>query len=700
MWNTAVSMVKRIRIGLLFKMWLLCLAVTFLYDIYFVYYALPGFQTRVFNYKREEVQCGADVALGVLNSHYALETAGILTTSEAQSRALAELNSLRYGEDSEGTFWVSDYQPVLLADPAAPTLVNTNVSYIIGADGESVFGRMADICRNNGGGFYQFRWEYNGDARNKLSYVAAFEPWGWVVGTGVYTDEVMADYGPFRNTIGIAFGVIGFISLLFFWIVTHYLLSKPLNSLVRTSEALAVGDVEQKIDVTSNDEIGRLAASQSKVIEYMREMSGVAAKVADGNLAVEVRPLSEKDAFGNAFSQLVERQRDLIGKVKLVAANVSEASRQLTKASEQTAQATQQIATTIQQVARGTAEQSNSLQQTANSVEQLSGAISQIAAGSQEQARGVNEATGIVKRVSGAIAEVSGNARVGMEAWQNTASSAAEGARMTHETVAGMGKVKSAMDLVSVRVTDLGERSGEIGKIVATIDDIASQTNLLALNAAIEAARAGEQGRGFAVVADEVRKLAERSSLATKEIASIVDGIRTGVAEAVSAMQQGSRDVEVGYKLATDAGGALDNILDRSRSVAKQVERISVAAQDLQGLSNGMVEAIDRINRIVEQNAAATEQMTQSSGVVSKSVEATAGVAEENSAASQQVSASVEEMSAQVEETLAAAQSLADMSEEMERAVAAFNVGADVNGLRHRGEKRVGVPSDRGGRRP
>jgi methyl-accepting chemotaxis protein len=460
-----------------------------------------------------------------------------------------------------------------------------------------------------------------------------------------------------------------------FWLATHFILGKPLNSLVRTSEALAVGDVEQKIDVKSNDEIGRLAASQSKVIDYMKEMSGIATKVADGDLTVEVKPLSKKDAFGNAFSQLVERQRDLIGKVKLVAANVSEASKQLTKASEQTAQATQQIASTIQQVAKGTAEQSNALQQTANSVEQLSSAIGQIAAGSQEQAEGVDEATGIVKKVSGAITEVSNNARVGMEAWQNTAASAAEGARMTHETVAGMDKAKKAMDVVSVRVTDLGARSGEIGKIVATIDDIAAQTNLLALNAAIEAARAGEQGRGFAVVADEVRKLAERSSKATKEIAGLVSGIQAGVAEAVNAMQQGSKDVEVGYKLATDAGGALDGILARSQSVGRQVEQISVAAQELQGLSSGMVEAIDQINRVVEQNAAATEQMAKSSGAVSKSVEATAGVAEENSAASEEVSASVEEMSAQVEETLAAAQSLADMSEEMERAVSVFKVG-------------------------
>jgi methyl-accepting chemotaxis protein len=689
-WNMPEFMVKRMRIGLLFKMWLLCLAVTFLYDMCFVYYVLPGFQTRVFNQKRAEAQSSTEVALGILNSYHALEEEGILSTGEAQSRALAELSVMRYGEDNGGTFWVNDYQPVLLADPTVPALVNTNVGHVTGADGESVFGEMVDICRGEGGGFYDFQWRYaeGGASREKLSYVAAFEPWGWVVGTGVYTGDVMADYTPYRNTIGVVFGVIGFLSLLMFWLATHFILGKPLNSLVRTSEALAVGDVEQKIDVKSNDEIGRLAASQSKVIDYMKEMSGIATKVADGDLTVEVKPLSKKDAFGNAFSQLVERQRDLIGKVKLVAANVSEASKQLTKAAEQTAQATQQIASTIQQVAKGTAEQSNALQQTANSVEQLSSAIGQIAAGSQEQAEGVDEATGIVKKVSGAITEVSNNARVGMEAWQNTAASAAEGARMTHETVAGMDKVKKAMDQVSVRVTDLGERSGEIGKIVATIDDIAAQTNLLALNAAIEAARAGEQGRGFAVVADEVRKLAERSSLATKEIASIVDGIRMGVTEAVSAMQQGSKDVEVGYKLATDAGGALDDILDRSRSVAKQVEQISVAAQELQGLSSGMVEAIDRINRIVEQNAAATEQMTESSGVVSKSVESTAGVAEENSAASQEVSASVEEMSAQVEQTLAAAQSLADMSEEMERAVAAFNVGVDANGLRRSGKKR------------
>ncbi len=661
--------------GLLLKMWLLGMVMAVSITLVFCYYVLPGVQSRVFNEKRAEVKSSVVMAMGVLDSIHAMEAAGMLSAAEAQSYAIVELNQLRHGGDGQGAFWVTSYEPVLLLDPTAPDLVGANVGDVRGAGGEPVFVEMASLAQSRGGGVYDFQWRYApGGSREKLSYVAAFEPWGWVVGSGVYTDDIMADYVPFRNAIGIAYGAVAIVALLLFWPATHYVLGRPLAVLVRTSEALAVGDVEQTIDITSRDEIGQLAASQARVIEYMKEMSEVASRVADGDLTVQVRPLSERDAFGNAFSGLVARQSDLIGKVKLVAANVSEASRQLTRAAEQTAQATQQIAATIQQVARGTAEQSSSLQETASSAEQLSSAIDQIAVGSREQAAGVNEATGIVKQVSGAITDVSNYAREGMEAWQTTAASAAEGARMTHETVTGMDKVKQAMDMVSVRVTDLGERSGEIGKIVATIDDIAAQTNLLALNAAIEAARAGEQGRGFAVVADEVRKLAERSSLATGEIAVIVDGIRTGVAEAVSAMQQGSRDVQVGYKLATDAGGALDGILERSRSVARQVEQISAAAQDLQGLSGGMVDAIDRINRIVEQNAAATAQMTQSSGVVSRSVEATAGVAEENSSASQEVSASVEQMSAQVEETLAAAQSLADMSEEMERAVSGFRV--------------------------
>jgi methyl-accepting chemotaxis protein len=238
-----------------------------------------------------------------------------------------------------------------------------------------------------------------------------------------------------------------------------------------------------------------------------------------------------------------------------------------------------------------------------------------------------------------------------------------------------MKKMKEAMDLVSLRVADLGQRSKEIGSIVATIDDIAAQTNLLALNAAIEAARAGDQGRGFAVVADEVRKLAERSSIATREIASLIGSMQTGVSEAVKAMGRGGEEVESGYSLAADAGKALDDILERAGVVGKQVDQISAAAEELNDLSGNMVSVIDQINRIVEENAAATEAMAESSSHVSAAIENLGGVAEENSASAEEVSASVEEMSAGVEEVLASAQSLAEMSEGLERSVAVFKTG-------------------------
>jgi methyl-accepting chemotaxis protein len=468
------------------------------------------------------------------------------------------------------------------------------------------------------------------------------------------------------------FLAITLVDLLICGVVIRLIMTKPLTALERSSEALAEGDTTQKIDVHSGDEIGALAVSHARVAEYMRDMAAVAERVADGDLTVEARPRGEKDVLGNAHARLIARQRDLIGKTKLAAATVTEASRQLSRASEQTAQATQQITSTMQQVARGAGEQSASLQQTAGSVEQLTRAIDQIAQGSQEQAKAVDEATSAVEAVSAAIDTVSANAQAGARDWEATAESAIGGARKANETVAGMDKIKKAMELVGERVTDLGQRSGDIGNIVATIDDIAAQTNLLALNAAIEAARAGEQGRGFAVVADEVRKLAERSSAATKEIAALVSGTQAGVREAMSAMVQGTQEVEAGYKMAMDAGGALDEILTRSQNVKKQVSEISVATGALKDLSREMTGAMQRIIKIVEENAAATEEMTASSDTVAKAVEATAGVAEENSSASEEVSASTEQMSAQVQEALAAAQSLSETAEGMQKLVEVF----------------------------
>jgi methyl-accepting chemotaxis protein len=251
---------------------------------------------------------------------------------------------------------------------------------------------------------------------------------------------------------------------------------------------------------------------------------------------------------------------------------------------------------------------------------------------------------------------------------------ATNGAQTVRQTVDGMARIKDAVEGAAVKVTELGAKGEQIGAIVETIDDIAEQTNLLALNAAIEAARAGEQGKGFAVVADEVRKLAERSSRATKEIAALIGEVQQGTDQAVKAMQIGAREVESGAGLASKSGAALDEIASAVESSNAAVARIVRAMEDMQESSSGLVSASDAIAAIAQETNAAAESMTSSAEQVARSVESIAAISEQNSASAEEVSAATEEMSAQAEEVVASASTLADMATQLESLAGRFQV--------------------------
>jgi len=209
---------------------------------------------------------------------------------------------------------------------------------------------------------------------------------------------------------------------------------------------------------------------------------------------------------------------------------------------------------------------------------------------------------------------------------------------------------------------------------VETIEEIASQTNLLALNAAIEAARAGEHGKGFAVVADEVRKLAERSSLATKEIGQLIGDILVTVNEAVVAMEEGSKEVEIGVENANQAGHALSEIMNAAEAVKKQAILTAKTSAQMKLESEELVNAVDTVSAIVEANSSSTEQMAGNSTQVANAIENIASVSEQNSASIEEVSASTEEISAQVEEVAASAQTLSAMAHVLREAVAQFKL--------------------------
>ena len=382
---------------------------------------------------------------------------------------------------------------------------------------------------------------------------------------------------------------------------------------------------------------------------------------------------------------IMDSLKGLIKNVAETAVSLADASGQLNTTAEQAGQAVQGIAATSQQIAKGAEEQSTRSQEVSTGMGQLTRAIEQVSQGSQEQAVSVEQAASIVNQVSSATEDVARNAQAAADGSRQASEAAKGGREMVGKTMEGMEKIREAVETASARIAGLGEQSAEIGKIVTVIDDIAAQTNLLALNAAIEAARAGEQGRGFAVVADEVRKLAERVTNATKEIANLIDGVQKGVTDSIKATEDGAKEVTEGAALAAEAGKALDQILESVDSVAGQIEQISAAAEEVSASSDEMVKTIDAVSGAVEQNSAAAQQMSASSTEVTEAVDGINQVIEQNSAAIQEMSASSEEMSAQVQQVVAASQLLDNLAKELKTSVDEFtddNADAEPAGAR------------------
>jgi methyl-accepting chemotaxis protein len=476
------------------------------------------------------------------------------------------------------------------------------------------------------------------------------------------------------ETVSLIFAGIGLLLAIGLGIFLSRAITRPIQAVARAANGLAEGDLNQSVQNDSKDEIGDMGRSFQRMIAYMNGMAQTAEAIAEGDLTVSVQALSERDVLGNAFTRMVAYLGNAVGQVAESAISLGSASEQLASAASQAGQATSQISKTVQQVAEGTNQQSEATARTAKAMEQMSRAIEGVAQGAQEQSKAAATTSQLTNQIGEAVRQVAGNADAVTKDSANAAKAAREGSKTVEATIEGMRNIKAKVGLSAQKVQEMGQRSDQIGMIVETIDDIASQTNLLALNAAIEAARAGEHGKGFAVVADEVRKLAERSSSATKEINGLIRGIQKTVAEAVQAMSEGAVEVESGVTLANEAGQSLNNILDAAEAVFNQADQAAKAAARMGALADQMVAAADTVSSIIEENTASTEQMSANSVEVTQAIENIAAVSEENSAAAEEVSASTEEMSAQVEEVTASAQSLSDTAQELKELVGQFKL--------------------------
>ncbi len=435
-------------------------------------------------------------------------------------------------------------------------------------------------------------------------------------------------------------------------------IARQLKTLLVAARGLAHGDVEQQIKLESRDEIGQVAEAFRSMIAYQKEMAAVAEQVAHGDLTHDVVLKGERDALGHAFARMLENLRHLIGALSgniqtvgetsahldTLAAHAGQAAGNIAHSIEEVSHAASQSAQTSQQIAQGSEQQALSATQAADAMGRLHQSVQEVQAGGRQQRQAIQQADEEIRRATESVETVAQSAREMASDARHASTVAESGGEAVQHAISSMGRIQQQVQDSSEKVRALGQKGHEVGAIVETIEQIAEQTNLLALNAAIEAARAGEHGKGFAVVADEVRKLAERSAVATREIAALIHSVRAGVDEAVQTMETSHREVAEGAARSEEAGQALEQILQAAQSVAVRVDSVNAIAEQMQASVKAMLSSVESVQQVAEASERSIQVMASSSEQVSEAITMVSSISEETAAGTEEMSASAQEV--------------------------------------------------------
>ncbi|MBM3890001.1 MAG: HAMP domain-containing protein, partial [Verrucomicrobia bacterium] len=345
-------------------------------------------------------------------------------------------------------------------------------------------------------------------------------------------------------------------------------ISTPLRQIAATADRMAAGELPGQIAANDRgDEVGVLERAFERMARFHRDMIGVARQIAAGDLGVEVKPQSDKDELGNALAAMVRNLRALNADIR-EAASVLEA-------------AAAQIVTSTSQTAAGAREAATAVSETTTTVEE----IRQTAQVSSQKARAVADGA------------------------QKTAQTSQAGKKSTDDTVQGMNRIKQQMDSIAESMVRLSEQTQAISDIITSVDDLAQQSNLLAVNAAIEAAKAGEQGKGFAVVAQEVKSLADQSKQATAQVRTILNDIQKATGTAVMATEQGAKAVEAGVRQSGQAGESILALATSVTEAAQAATQIAASSQQQLIGMDQVAAAMESIKTASVQNVESARQL-------------------------------------------------------------------------------------------
>lgn len=540
-----------------------------------------------------ELKIETESALAVIGQVYDRQQRGELTEEQAQKEAAALIRNMRY-DDGKGYFWIDTFEGVNVVLLGRDSEGKSRLD-LVDPEGRHFIKEMIENGRKNGGGYTDLMFAKPNETTPlpKRNYTAAFEPYRWVVGTGVWIDyidnqvaqmQAEADANFYRSLMKVG-GIIAVLLAIFagFGLWAANTIVGPIRMVTSKLGVLAGGDFRK------GEPLGQVMNRQDEIGEMSRAMDKMQGQV-----------------------------HEMMKTVAEASQQVATSSQQLTNSSEQSAQVSGQVADSIVNVAGSCSEQFAE-------VENASTHIGNLALNMEKFEKTIDHAGRVVA-----------SAKTQADEGEQKVSAAVRQMELIEQSVSESAKVIEA----------LGRESDKIGTIVDAISQIAEQTNLLALNAAIEAARAGEHGRGFAVVADEVRKLAEQSSESAGEIAALIGSIQARAKSAVSVMQEGVIQVHNGVGAVDGAGTTFKDIAGMVEKVAdetKEMERIVVT---LSGSTNTISSAISKIS------------------------DKSRSVADE----AETVSAATEEQTATMNEIASASRQLTEMAKAMESSVGIFKI--------------------------
>jgi len=497
--------------------------------------------------RNNQTKYSVEAVHGLLDYFYKREAGGELTREAAQDAAKAAIRGLRYGAGEY--FWINDMQSQTVMHPIKPELDGKDMREVVDANGKRLFVEFVNVVRKSGGGYVDYLWPKPGATapQPKVSYVKGFTPWGWVVGTGVYVNDLDE----------------------LFW--------------AHASRSLILGAIATLLLLALSWRIGRGVLRQ--LGGEPSDLQRIAAQIAEHDLTAQVK-VKEGDtrSITYAMDQMQSRLAAVIRRVRDNAHDVTDAVRQAADA--------------------GRAIHDASLRQT-----EVAGST----------AAAIEEMAVSIAHVSENTDEARGNS-------QRTVDVAQRGEALARDASEGIAQISTTVTGAAKQIQVLRDRSGEIGKIADVIREISDQTNLLALNAAIEAARAGEQGRGFAVVADEVRKLAERTGAATAQISQVIVSVKAETESAVASIEQIVPKVDSGARLSKQAADALREIREGARDTLNRLEDVVSSMKELTSASNSVATNMQEVAEMAERSSGEIRSSAESTERLKHSAEALEGL--------------------------------------------------------------------------